>query len=653
MTEQQRLLLAVVLSGLIMVIYFWWSAQTAPERPTPQQVPNAAVEAVIANLSREQALNDPGRRSVPIETGALRGSINLTGARIDDLELLRYAQTVEDDSPPVVLLQPATSRYGYTAGQSWTRQGTSDDNAAPAPGATAQWQLSQESPTTLTVDDDIILSYTADDVLYRRTISVDDDYLFTITDEAINNAAAPVLLEHASTIVQNRPPAGVPLDGFGVMFEGPIGVFDGEVYQRKYKNLAADQRNGQKRGRDHAISREGFDGDWLGFTEKYWLTALIAPRIAGTGATDVNASFLVESPNAASTSRYISQVELDAVIVAPGETLTITSHVYAGAKDVALLRDYQNEYGITKFKWAVDWGNMAGVLTQPFFDVLHTFGSWTGSYGLAILMLTIVVKAIFFPLANASYKSMAKVKKLQPKMEKIRKRYENDRQGLQQAMMELYRKEKVNPLAGCLPLIPQMFVFFALYKTLIISLEMRHEPFIGWIKDLSARDPSNMWNLFGLLPYDPAMIPFLGGLVGGEGFLALGAWAIIMGISMWAMQTLNPPPTDAMQAKIFAFMPLIFTFFLANFAVGLVIYWTWNNTLSFIQQYIIIRRQGVDTPIGTFLAKNYARIKAGELTPTTIKNTVTARVAAITSGLSKGLASGARYIKNRLPGAKS
>lgn len=655
MNDQRRFVLAIALSGLVLLGYMLWTDATAPDQdPAPRATPQYAAPSVLP--ARDDVLVDADRQSIPIKTDAVRGSINLTGARFDDLELVRYRQTVEEDSPAVVLLQPSETREGYFAAHMWVRSG---EGAPNAPGIDTPWRLETTSPSTLTTEDPVVLSYTSeDDLFYRRTIAIDENYLFTITDEVTNNSATAATLQHIGAIRQNKPPEGVPTGGWGVLFEGPIGVLSGEIFQRKYNNLAKDQRRAAQDGLLYAKNEPTGAGGWLGFTDKYWLTALIAPRVDGGTATmasqdvfgetvpagplNVTALFQVFDPANAETSGYAAMAVVDPVSVGDGETLTVTSHFFAGAKNVALLRDYAGEYGIEKFKWAVDWGRLAGVLTQPFFDVLHAFGQWTGSYGLAILLLTIVIKALFFPLANASYKSMAKMKKLQPKVTKMRERYKEDPQGLQRAMMELYRKEKVNPLAGCLPLIPQMFVFFALYKTLIISLEMRHEPFIGWIKDLSARDPSNMWNLFGLLPYDPAMVPLIGGLIGGTGFLAIGAWALLMGISMWAMQTLNPPPPDPMQARIFGLMPIIFTFVLAPFAVGLVIYWTWNNTLSFLQQYIIIRRQGVDTPIGSFLSRNYKRIKSGEVTPSTIK-----------AGIASRLADGARFVKNRLPGAKS
>ncbi len=672
MDDNKRLLLALVLSTLVMLAWMaFFSPTPEPAEPNPQggvngeqtqtaDGPGAAMTTPLgapASVDRETALAE--RRSIRIETPALKGSIRLDGARIDDLELMDYRQEVDDNSPPVVLLRPSETESGYYAFHGWRQIGADD---ADTPGINTPWQ--QVDGDVLTPETPISLSYANDDGLFfTRTISVDEHYMFTITDEVANNSGEAATFRHFGAVLRE----GIPddLTNFMILHEGAVGVFNDAVYQRKYKKLAGDQRRAADDRSVYAKSEPIASDGWLGFTDKYWLTALIAPQIDGGSASvpaaeiatpgdplggvelSARAGYRVIRPADENTATYTAETWVDGLMVAQGEKLTVTAHMFAGAKDVALLNGYREDIGINKFQWAVDWGRMAGILTKPFFYTLDTFQEWTGSFGLAILMLTIVVKAVFFPLANASYKSMAKMKKLQPKMTKMRERHKDDPQVLQRKMLELYKKEKVNPLAGCLPLIPQMFVFFALYKTLFVTIEMRHAPFFGWIQDLSAPDPTNVWNLFGLIPYDPASVPLIGGLIGAGGFLALGAWPIIMGISMWAMQTLNPPPPDPMQARIFGLMPIIFTFVLAGFAAGLVIYWTWNNILSFLQQYIIIRRQKVDTPIGSFLARNYERMKKGEMTPATMAKSVNSGFASA----GRRLKNGAQSIKDRFSGA--
>ncbi len=643
MDEQRRMMLAIGLAGAVLLIWYVLvqaPAERAAEEAARQAAEQAAAAAPAATAANTQdAATAPAeapaeRRAIPVESAALKGSLRLRGALFDDLQLLDYRQELEDDSPPVTLFRPAATPGGYYAFHGWQRTYVAD---ADAPGARAQppdFVVKGDTPwrvldgETLTPESPLVLLYdTPDGALhFRRTITVDDQYMFTIADEVFNRSDIGVQLQSYGVVRRN----GVPEDltNFMILHEGAVGILDDRLVMRKYKRLRKDDAKVQG-----PAVRETGPGGWIGFADKYWLSALIPPT--ATTAITADAAAPVDARDADPTTVtgemrvitrprgqaevYETSLWLEPVAVPAGEGVRVTSRLFAGAKQAELLRAYRDDLNIPKFELAIDWG-MFWFFTKPIHAALHNFGLWFGNFGLAILMLTIVVKALFFPIANMSYKSMARMKALSPKMQALRERYKDEPQKQQQELIELYRREKVNPAAGCLPLIPQMIVFFALYKTLFITIEMRHAPFFGWIKDMSAPDPTTMWNLFGLLPYDPSGWPLIGGV------LAVGVWPLIMGLSMAAMQTLNPPPPDPTQARIIAFMPIIFTFILAPFAAGLVIYWTWNNLLSFAQQYVIVRRQGVETPIGSWMAKTYQRLRAGEITPASIVAGVTSRV---------------------------
>lgn len=541
----------------------------------------AASAPASEEVSRAEALARSAR--VTIDTPALTGSIALRGARFDDLSLREYRQTTDDDSPIVTLLSPVGAANAYYIVNGWTATG---GLARELPGAATEWSLAEGE--RLTFETPVTLGYTSPSGLeFRRTITVDDHYLFTVTDRVANNTGAPVDLQAYAAVRR----FGLPEDyhPFFISHEGFVGSMNGVVL-RKYKRMR----------KDGSFSRES-TGGWLAIADKYWMAAIIP------------------SPNATLTGEYRAVLGADDPLyeanyleapftINEGETIEKTARVFAGAKIAEVLSNYEAAYGVDKFNFAIDWGNF-WFLTKPFFLLLDYFGKLTGNFGLAILALVVLIKAAMFPLANASYKSMARMKQLQPKVAELRERFKADAQRQQQEMMALYQREKVNPLAGCLPLFVQIPVFFALYKTLFTTIEMRQAPFFGWLQDLSARDSTNMWNLFGLLPFDPGAIPFVGGVIGGTGFLALGVLPLLYGVSMAAMQTLNPPPPDPAQQRIFALMPWFFMFILAPFAAGLLVYWIWNNILSFTQQYVIMRRQGVETPIGTFLAKRWRALR--------------------------------------------
>jgi YidC/Oxa1 family membrane protein insertase len=412
-------------------------------------------------------------------------------------------------------------------------------------------------------------------LLFTRTLSVDDTYMFTVVDTVTNRGAAPVQLAPYASVQRQGLPAD--LSANMILHEGAVGYLGERLKLIKFKDW-------KKKGVDASVST----GGWVGITDKYWLAAAVPQQ-----KEEVRGAFRVSTVNGVDVyeANYVGPTRT----LAPGQQTTQTSRVFAGAKKVSVLQDYQNRLGIPRLDNAVDWGNF-WFITRPIFWLLEKFHSAIGNFGLSILLLTVSVKVVFFPLANKSYESMSKMKKLQPQMEEIKKRFEKDPAKQQQEVMALYKREQVNPLSGCLPLVIQIPVFYSLYKVLFVTLEMRHAPFFGWIRDLSAPDPTTVLNLFGLIPWDPAMTPLIGGFLAGP--LHIGAWPLVLGFTMWLQQAMSPPPsTDPTQKMIFQFFPIIFTFTLAHSPAGLVIYWSWNNLLTILQQYVIMRRLKVDNPI--------------------------------------------------------
>jgi YidC/Oxa1 family membrane protein insertase len=491
---------------------------------------------------------------VRIDTPSLSGSINLTGARIDDLLLKDYRVAVERDSPNIDLLNPAPLPQGYFAEVGYT--GAADPTALPGPDTV--WTV--EGEPLLTPDTPVTLTTTSSTGLtFTRTITVDADYLFTVVDQIANPGGEAVTLSNYGRVTRFFKPAEASIY---VLHEGLIGVTGTEGLQEiDYSDIEEDL----------AITPSKSTDGWLGITDKYWAVALVPESGKGfqpryTYQTDGRA-------------RYQADFVTDPITIAPGQSHTVETLVFAGAKEVATIQSYQDQLNIRQFDLLIDWGWFY-FITKPMFWLIDYLYKLLGNFGLAILATTVVVKAIFFPLANKSYKSMANMKKVQPAMLEIREKYADDKMKQQQAMMELYKTEKINPIAGCWPILIQIPVFFALYKVLYVTIEMRHAPFFGWIQDLAAPDPTSIFNLFGLLPYDvPA-------------FLLIGVWPLIMGITMFLQMRMNPTPPDPTQAMIFNWMPVVFTFMLATFPAGLVIYWAWNNFLSILQQGIIMKRQG-------------------------------------------------------------
>jgi YidC/Oxa1 family membrane protein insertase len=542
-------------------------------------------------MTREEALAQSPR--VVIDTPSLKGSIALKGARIDDLTLKDYRETVAPTSPQVVLLSPAGGPGAYYTEHGFVAE---TGKTVAVPGPDTVWQA--KSGATLTPDSPVTLSYdNGQGLKFTRTIAIDDKYMFTIDDKVANSGSEPVTLYPYALVSRHELPH---VQGFYILHEGLIGVVDGSLEQVTYKK-ALDNPQGAAFKGDHG---------WLGITDKYWATVVVPEQ-----GKAFDAKFSATQNEG--RDRFQTDYLMAPLAVAPGETAEVKGNVFAGAKEVHLVDSYADTYGIPKFDLLIDWGWFY-FLTKPMFFALDFFYKLVGNFGVAILIVTLCIKLVLFPLANKSYVSMSKMKKLGPEMQRIKERYAEDRMRQQQAMMELYKKEKVNPASGCLPILVQIPVFFALYKVLFVTIEMRHAPFFGWIKDLSAPDPTNFFNLFGLIPWDPPH------------FLMIGIWPVIMGITMWVQMKLNPAPPDPVQQKVFAWMPVFFTFLLASFPAGLVIYWAWNNTLSVIQQSVIMARQGVDIPLlenlGFKPAKTSAAAEAGK--PRSAKAEKRAKIAA-------------------------
>ena len=529
-------------------------------------------------MTRDEALAQSPR--IAIDTPSLTGSIALKGARIDDLTLKDYRVTVEPTSPMVILLSPAGGPDAYYAEHGFVG-GTGEDLALPTANtlwtAETQGPLTQSSPVKLTYDNGKGLKFT-------RTISVDDKYMFTVDDTVANTGSEAITLYPYGLVSRHDRPL---VKGFYILHEGLIGVVDDGgleqiTYQKAIDNPPATFK-----------SQHG----WLGITDKYWATVVIPEQ-----GKAFDAKF--SGAQADGRDRFQTDYLMGPLSVPAGGTAEAKGQVFAGAKEVNTVDGYAEKYGIPKFDLLIDWGWFY-FLTKPLFFALDYIYKLVGNFGIAILIITLCIKLVLFPLANKSYVSMSKMKLLAPEMQRIKERYGDDRARQQQAMMELYKKEKVNPASGCLPILVQIPIFFALYKVLFVTIEMRHAPFFGWIKDLSAPDPTNLFTLFGLIPWDPPH------------FLMIGIWPLIMGVTMWVQMKLNPAPPDPVQQKIFSWMPVFFTFLLASFPAGLVIYWAWNNTLSVIQQSVIMARQGVEIPLleNLGLKKSKKSAKADRITP--------------------------------------
>src|ERR1700676_2152210 len=619
MTDNRNTILAVILSGLVLIAwqYFYNVPQmekqraaqqaselaksatppastttpsTAPQTGTPQPAANAPAATQPAStapvVSRDTAIASAPR--VKIESPRLSGSISLKGARIDDLSLVQFRDTVDPASPAIVLYSPSGTANPYYAEFGWV---AASGSTVRMPDQNTVGQ--QEGSGNLTPGSPVTLKYdNGDGLTFRRSIAIDERYLFTIKDDVSNVGTAPVTLYPFALISRHGTPQ---VSGYYILHEGLIGYL-GEQGLQEYGYKKIDDAK--------AVNFKVTNG-WLGITDKYWASALLPDTRA-----HLQARFSSNLVGAGRT--YQTDYLQDPQTIAIGGTGSANARLFAGAKEASVvginfpiggLGGYNKQLELNHFDLLIDWG-WVYFITKPMFLALDFFYHLFGNFGISILLVTVLVKLLFFPLANKSYASMAKMKSVQPQLAALKERYPDDKVKQQQEMMEIYKKEKINPIAGCLPVALQIPVFFSLYKVLFVTIEMRHAPFFGWIKDLSAPDPTNLFNLFGLLHFDPTQVPLFGH------YLALGVWPIIMGITMWFQMKLNPTPPDPTQKMIFDWMPLIFTFMLAGFPAGLVIYWAWNNTLSVMQQSFIMRRNGVKVELFDNLKATFAPKKA-------------------------------------------
>jgi YidC/Oxa1 family membrane protein insertase len=584
MHDQSNVFYAIALSAVVLITWQYFFATSFRSKPAAPGTsltravapgietirPQAqALGTQTATLSDEQRFQPSSRQEalgrsqrVAIHTPRLSGSIALTGGRIDDLSLVQYRQTTDPKSPAIELLSPLGSPQPFYAEFGWV-DGSSVNLKVP----TSETVWRQQGSDELGVGRPVTLVWQNGQGLeFRRTISVDDKYLFSVHDEVANSGQTAVTLAPYASISRLSPS---PTLGNYLVHEGAIGVLgDDGLQQVTYKILDEKKRV--------AFSP---DGAWLGFTDKYW-AAVLLPETSSRLQAEFSASAL------GTLKTYQADYLQAAQTIVPGGTASSTARLFAGAKEVAVLDDYDKALHLDRFDLAIDWGWFR-FITKPMFILIDGIFRLVGNFGVAILIVTLMLKIAFFPLANKSYASAAKMKALQPQLQLIRETFRDDKVKQQRATMELYGKEKINPIAGCLPTLIQIPVFFSLYKVLSVTIEMRQAPFFGWIKDLSAPDPTNVFNLFGLIPYDPVSLPLLGG------FLVIGAWPLLMGLTQWAQMKLTPASPDPAQAAVLNWMPVIFTFMLAKFSAGLVLYWTWNNSLSVIQQSMVMRSNGV------------------------------------------------------------
>lgn len=575
--DQKNFVMAMVLSGIVLLGYWFFFGKPLAEQAREQAAiemererAEAPVESLPKPLQSRDVLVASGNR-IKIDSPSFSGSFLTTGSRFDDISLKNYDKTLDPAEGKVNLLSPEGAEQSAYIMDNWT--GVNGGNGADTP-----WNV--VSGSTLTDTSPIVLQSDRDGLRVERTITLDDKYLITLSDKITNTSGGEKTVTRKGVSRQHNLPDD--LVNFFVIQEGPISVVDGKYHDMKYKGLK--KKTGWK---------ETGEGGWAGLTDKYWFLGAIAPQ----GKT-MTARYDFRTIN--NQDVYEASYELSPVTLTAGTTVESVGYVYVGPKRRSTLIKYQEEVGIDHLESAIDWG-FVGIIVRPMSRSLSFLGKALGNYGVGILVLTFIIKLLMFPLFNKQYESQAKMKKVQPRVKRVQELYKDDRMKVQQEMMALYKKEGVNPAAGCLPIIPTIFVFFALYKSVFINIDLRHEAFFGWIQDLSARDPLSILNGFGILPWDA--IPFA-----GLSFLAIGPLAIVYGISMALIYTLTPQQAGggeqaAMMAKMMKFMPWIFMFILAPFATGLLVYWVWNNILSFVQQYYITRKFKVDTPVDAFWRK--------------------------------------------------
>ncbi|OYW55724.1 MAG: membrane protein insertase YidC [Hyphomicrobium sp. 32-62-53] len=594
--NQSNILIAIVLSMAVLLAWSYFVAGPQMEAEKARQTalqskntntaapaaagagPAATAPAPAAGIAGvKPATRELGIAASPrvaIETPSLKGSIALKGGAIDDLSLLKHHETVDPKSPNIVLFSPLYEGGGYFARLGWIASG----KPVKVPDSETLWTA--KTPGPLTPSSPITLEWSnGEGLTFRRNISVDENYMFSINEEVENKSPGDIALRPFARLFRFGAPK---IPAVWIQHEGLLGVpGDAGLQEITFATATAEP----------PVRFEGKTGGWVGITDKYWASAIIPDQKVAYSATLEG-----EAPkDAKSLPMFLAEFETEPTVVAAGSVASVRTNLYAGAKQAAIIEEYQDKLGIEKFDLMIDWGWFY-FLTKPMNHALTWLYGLLGNFGLAILSLTVFVKLIFYPLANKSYESMAKMKKLQPQMEALRERHKDDKSRMQQELMQLYQKEKINPAAGCLPILVQIPVFFALYKVLYTSIDMRHAPFVGWIQDLSAPDPTSIFNLFGLLPF------------GVPDFLLVGVWPIIMGATMWVQMQLNPPQPDPVQQQIFSWMPLIFTFLLATFPAGLVIYWAWNNVLSIMQQWYITKKQGAEIHLGANFRRTFGPV---------------------------------------------
>ena len=605
MQDQNRnLILATALSFLVILV---WFVLFPPPEPTTDPNAPAVVTAQDGATSTDMAVLPPaaggdpaiapdadGATAValteaarlPILTPELEGSISLIGGRIDDLSLRGYAETLDADSPIVRLLSPVGTVEPYYALYGWAPGG--DLAFEDVPGANTEWTV--ESGETLTPETPVTLAWNnGAGLIFRRTIAIDANFMFSVTQSVENTGSSAARLAPYGIVARHGLPDD--LQNFFILHEGVVRKVDGQLDEIGFSDIP-DLEIVQREGAAAEVVDVTANG-WIGFTDKYWMTTLIP------GADQ---PFTSVTKYVAAADIYQTEARLPAMTVEPGQSVEVTTQLFAGAKEWETIRAYQDAGGVDRFVDSIDWGWFY-FITKPMFWLLHTLNLMIGNMGLAIIALTVIVKAVLFPLAYKSYASMARMRELQPQMEKLKERVGDDRQKMQQEMMALYKREKVNPASGCLPILLQIPIFFSLYKVIFVTLELRHAPFFGWLNDLSTPDPSSLFNLFGLLPWDAPEPTSILALV------FIGVLPILLGISMWLQQKLNPQPTDPTQAAIFAWLPWVFMFMLGGFASGLLVYWIANNTITFSQQYIIMRSHGYKPDIFGNIRSSFQRKK--------------------------------------------
>ena len=558
--DSKNVLLAVILSTAVIVI---WSVMFPPpeiENTTSEdttivekneskpKAPKIKIKEPDKKITRQDAIKQSNR--INISNGKIFGTISLNGALIDDVTLKNYKETLNEDSKQVVILNPKKSENGYFLETGWA---TSEN--IKVPNHDSKWRVIGNN--TLAPKQPVTIQWNNNEgLIFEKKLTIDDKYLIIVEDSVQNLSQKNINLFHYSQITRNKKP---DVQNFYILHEGLIGVVGDELKELSYEDIIEKKETYKN------------NSGWFGITDKYWLSAIIPQK-----GKNFNAEFTYDKQFKA------NYIITDPTIINSNQTKKNVATLFIGAKEVSVVDGYAEQSGINKFDLAIDWGWFF-YFTKPIFFVIDYLYKISGNFGIAIILLTAAVRLIFFPLANYSFVSMAKMKALQPEMQRLKDLYKDDKQKIQMEMMNLYKREKVNPVSGCLPVLIQLPFFFAIYKVLFVTLEMRHAPFFGWIQDLSAPDPTTIFNLFGLIPWDP------------PSFLIIGIWPILMGLTMWIQQKLNPAPPDPIQAKIFMFFPFFLTILLASFPSGLVVYWTINNVLTMAQQYVIIRKTKTKT----------------------------------------------------------